>query len=140
VVGRRIVSRSLQAGGQESVDSYAARIVKYVPADIISGWIAVTALLPGTDRRMIAVLWLVFAAMLGLTPFWVSRATRVPDQPVARTQIVVSTVAFAVWVFATGPPFSYYGFYAPAFGGVALVLFTLATGAIDPGRTDSRAR
>jgi hypothetical protein len=139
-VTRRIVSVRTQATGGPPVDNFVARIVKYVPADIVAAWLAVAALLAGTGARDRAVLWSVFGVLLVVTPVWTLRVTRVPDKGPAVLQAVVATVAFAVWVFATGVPFSGLAFYSPKYGGVAIILFTLLSGLVTPPRADEPAQ
>jgi hypothetical protein len=129
---RRIVTVRRQAVGGADVDRYLDRVVKYVPADIVAAWLTVIALLPASPSRPPAVLWVVLATMVALTPVWIVRVTRRPADGPAWTQALVSTAAFVVWVFATGRPFSDLSFYDPAYGGLALILFTLLSGVIVP--------
>ena len=133
---RRIITRSLQSRTGEPVDGYATRIVKYIPADVVAAWIAVSGLFHGTDTRTVVTLWCVFAILLLLTPLWTLRVTMVPNRKPAATQAAVSTASFAVWVFATGVPFSHYSFYTSALGSAVLVLFTVASGALLPDTRD----
>ncbi len=47
-MSRRIIAEQLQAGGTGSdVDGYKDRLLKYIPADVVGAWIAVTRLLSG---------------------------------------------------------------------------------------------
>jgi hypothetical protein len=135
---RRIVTRRLQAAGT-AVDGYSDRVLKYVPADVVAAWLAISALLASSETPDLLAYWGTFGALLALTPVWVLRTTRVRGMPPAWTQSVVSTAAFMVWVFATGLPFSHYDFYSPAHGGIALILFTLLAGIIDPEVVDKAA-
>jgi hypothetical protein len=134
---RRIVTQALQSRADEPTDSYAARVVKYIPADVVAAWIAVSALLPGDDARTTVLLWGVFGVMLVVTPLWTLRVTRLPGRRPAVTQAAISTAAFAVWVFATGAPFAHYSFYDSALGGVVLILFTLVSGVVVPDTPES---
>jgi hypothetical protein len=136
-VTRRIVTvRPQSTAGGPPPDNYAARIVKYVPADIVAAWLALVALLSpgGTAHR--GLLWALFAVLLLLTPIWTVRVTRQEGRSPARIQAAVTTAAFVVWVFATGAPFAWLDFYDPAYGGAAIVVFTLGTGLITPTPDD----
>lgn len=137
-MSRRIISTQLQAASQESVDNFTARIVKYIPADIVAAWLAIVALLASKPKQHIVLLWMIFGLLLIVTPIWVLRTTKTRGLPPARTQSAMSTLAFAVWVFATGQPFAYYGFYETAYGGTALILFTIVSGLVDPQSVDAR--
>jgi hypothetical protein len=135
-LSRRIVTRSLQTTAGQEVDDYPSRVVKSIPADVVAAWLAITALLGGTGTRL-ALLWVVFVVLVAVTPLWTLRTTRDPQRPPAWLQAAVSTLAFVVWAFATGEPFSQYAFYDPAYGGVALILFSLLSGLVDPDRRTS---
>jgi len=133
-VTRRIISVQQQANTGPQIDNFVSRIVKYVPADIVAAWLALAAMLAPGHR---VVLWIVFAFLLVLTPVWTLRVTRAEGERPAFVQAGVSTTAFAIWVFATGEPFSALGWYEPVFGGVVIILFTVVSGLIVPA--DSRA-
>jgi hypothetical protein len=135
-VSRRIITSRLQAKEDVQLDNYGSRVVKYVPGDVIAAWLAVSGLLAGRTTAKIGVLWAVFGVLIVITPISVLRATRVKGLPPARAQAMLSTAAFAVWVFAIGQPFSHYSFYDASFGGVAIILFTLVSGLIDPEKVD----
>jgi len=135
---RRIIGHDLQSAGGAGVDSYTGRVVKYVPADIVAAWLALSALLAGGEEPRTGLLWWCFGAMAAATPLWIIRTTRVAGRGPAVTQAAVSTLAFGVWVFATGAPFNAYAFYEPNLGGVALILFTILAGLVQPDQIDPR--
>jgi hypothetical protein len=135
-VSRRIITSSLQAKEDVQLDNYWARVVKYVPGDVLAAWLALSGLLVGRTTAKVGVLWAVFGVLIVVTPISVLRATRVKGLPPARAQAMLSTVAFAVWAFAIGQPFSHYTFYDASYGGVAIILFTLVSGLIDPEKVD----
>ncbi len=132
-MGRRIVSSQLQVAKGTKVDTYFDRIVKYIPADIISAWVAVTGLISGRDDIPVnAILWIAFIVGIIVTAFWILRETSEPPGKPALTQTSISTGAFVVWVFALGGPFSTLAFYKPVYGSLILILFTLVVGLINP--------
>ncbi len=115
-----------------AVDTYFDKVVKYIPADIVGAWVAVTGLVSsasGIDRQ--TVLWVAFGIGLILTAWWTLKQTALPGRPPAVTQAIISTSAFAVWVFALGGPFQ----YVPGqqlYGSLLLILYTLVVALIDP--------
>ena len=135
-MSRRIVTTQLQANTPTNppIDTYFDRVIKYIPADIVAGWTAVTGLIAGAAAQIPheMVLWIAFAAFLVLTALWTLKQTRAPDKSLAGTQIAVSTVAFAVWVFALGGPFESLGFYHRVYGSLALIFYTLVVGLVVP--------
>jgi len=114
-------------------DGPLARVVKYVPVDIVGAWVAISAALASKeDASHTALLWGVFAVLLVVTPIWIIRQTQADNHDPARTQALVAAIAFGVWVFALGGPFARYDFYDPAYGTVALVLFSLGAAMVVP--------
>jgi hypothetical protein len=120
------------AEGVQAPDTYFDKVVKYIPADIVGAWVAVAGLIGESAPSQSSVHWIAFAAMLALTALWTGRRTQEPGKRVALTQIVISTVAFAVWVFALGGPFAALDFYRPLYGSLVLILYTLVVGAVNP--------
>jgi hypothetical protein len=133
-MGRRIVTSQLQAsGGGQKLDTYFDKLIKYIPADLVAAWTAVSGLIAGAaDSAQGNLLWIVFLVGLVLTPLWTWRQTQEPGLPPAVTQIVISTLAFAVWIFALGGPFSTLDWYQPLYGSLVLIGFTLVVPLLNP--------
>lgn len=125
-MNRRVVQSQLQAGGTQGVDTYFTKVVKLIPSDIVAAWTFVAALISSaSDVPATTVLWVAFAFAVVLTAFWTNMQTRQAGLPPAWRQIAVSTVAFAVWVFALGGPFAALEWYRPLYGTLILVAYTL---------------
>ena len=134
-MSRRVITAQLQAAGPATatVDGYFDKLVKYIPADIVGAWVfASSAIKEASGVSVTATLWITFAVLLMITPLWTWRWTKLPGKPAARTQIFISTISFAVWVFALGGPFATLGFYRPLFGSLILVLYSLVVAMISP--------
>ncbi len=133
-MSRRIRTIEPQAavGGGE-VDTYFDKLLKYIPADIVGAWIAVTGLIAGAaGGANSTVLWVVFAVFVVITVVWVWKQTAAPGKPAAVTQIVISTIAFVVWVFALGGPFESLPFYQHLYGSILLIIYTLVVALVTP--------
>jgi len=131
-MGRRIVTTRYQSTGG-SVDTYFDKVIKYIPADIVGAWVAVTGLInSGSDVPTSLLLWIAFGAGTVLTALWTIKQTSVPNKKPAKTQVLVSTGSFIVWVFALGDPFATLGFYRPLYGSLLLIFYTLAIGLVTP--------
>ena len=132
---RRIVSANFHGGSAPPaaarVDGYFDRIIKYIPADVVGAWVAVTGII-GPAQRSSTVLWIAFAFGTIFSALWTWKQTAVAGQPPAITQIAVATVAFAVWVFALGGPFASLSWYEPLQGSLALIGYTLMVGLVVP--------
>ncbi|MDB5653914.1 MAG: hypothetical protein JWQ94_1527 [Tardiphaga sp.] len=136
-MSRRIVTTAYQGAGGGASDTYFDRIVKYIPSDIVAAWTAVSAAVDGASKAgatipTSTVLWICFLFGVVITPFWVLKQTTALNAPPAKSQAAVGTVAFIVWVFALGGPFSSLSFYNGLYGTLAIVGFTLVSGLIVP--------
>jgi hypothetical protein len=154
---RRVNASTTQSTQGPGVDSFAARVVKYIPADVVAAWVTLTSIVvtqtvPGTPAASTTssssaaastpdypVLWILFVVFLVLTAIWTWKTTQVPNAPTAKTQIIVSTISFAVWVFGLGGPFTSLAFMKgrPYLGGVALLVWTLVAGQIVPPKSEA---
>jgi len=141
-MSRRVITTNLQAAGTgASVDGYFDKLFKYIPADIVGAWLfASGAIKAASGVPATTLLWIVFAVLLAFTPIWIWQWTKKPGEPTATTQIVISTIAFAVWIFALGGPFARLGFYHPIYGSLLLVFYSLVVAMINPRDHQGPAR
>ena len=114
------------------IDTYFDKVVKYIPADIVSAWVALTGLVSSArDIPRQPILWVAFGIGLILTAWWTWKQAALPGRRPPATQAIVSTGAFAVWVFALGGSFQ----HVPGrevYGSLLLILYTLVVALIDP--------
>ena len=132
-MSRRIVSAQYQslAGGTPKLDGYFDRLLKFVPADIVAAWIAITGLIAAADNVPVPrLLWIMFAVFVVITAAWTYVQTREANMPPATTQIAIATISFVVWVFALGGPFVNLGFYNPVYGSIVLIIYSLVAGMV----------
>lgn len=110
-------------------DTYSDRLFKYIPAEIVAGYIFATGMLENlTNAGEISVFqWGLFLIFLILTPLYLWRVQKVQKT----SQHIISAVSFIVWVFALGGPFSLYSWYNPVYGAVLLPVFTLAVAIVE---------
>lgn len=108
---------------QISPDTYTDRLFKYIPAELVAGYIFVLGMMEklteaGETR---ALQWSLFAVFLILTPLYLWRVQKVQKI----SQHIISAFSFVVWVFALGGPFALCNWYNPIYGAVLLPVFTI---------------
>lgn len=138
----RIRSTALEAaevGGGQPVDGFFDKIVKSIPSQVIAFYTAAIVALGGAVGQSVAAsdatatnpkLWIPFALGLILTPLLTWKQTHEPGKPPAYIQIIVATVSFVIWAFATGGPFMSLGLWSKEIGGIVLGAYTLVLGVI----------
>jgi hypothetical protein len=132
-MGRRVVTakdvaaelRAARAVAPQA-DGYLTRLMKYIPGEIVAGFLLINTLIDSAADVATVVPWIVFFVFLVGTPLYTWRVTNEPGKSLAKTDIVVATIAFAIWVFALGGPFSELGWYLPVYGSILLIIYTLA--------------
>lgn len=107
-------------------DDYVARLVKYIPAEIIALYLGVANVIPTTDPSYHLALWIVFGLVTACTPVYMFLVTREAGKPTLWPQVIISSIAFPVWVFAIGGPFAFFPWYAGKHW-VAAIVITFAT-------------
>jgi hypothetical protein len=133
-MSRRIITRSLQSNGESvPADGYTDKLIKYIPADVVAAWLAVTGIIASdTEAPQQTLLWVLFFIFLVITFFWTLKQTTQRGKSPAMTQTAISTGSFAVWVFALGGPFASLVFYRPSYGSIVLIMYTLVVALITP--------
>ena len=108
-------------------DSYSERLIKYIPADILAAYVAITGIAESNNPPL-WLSWGVFGAMLALTPLYVCYVKTAPAGFVSSKMFhwVTACLAFSAFVFSLGGPFALtFDWYKPYLGSVVLILTTL---------------
>jgi hypothetical protein len=121
-------------------DSYAEKLVKYIPADILAAYIAISGITESNNPPL-WLSWGVFGVLLALTPLYVCYVKTAPAGFVASKMFhwLTACLAFTAFVFAVGGPFATFAWYQPYLGSVVLILTTLIIPVLEgqfyPGNT-----
>jgi hypothetical protein len=94
----------------ETEDAYFAKIIKYIPGDVVAVYLGISSILASvvlSDKARLNWQWGLAAGLLVFTPAWVllTQKKPKPSRPSLYFQAVYAMVAFATWVFALGGPF-----------------------------------
>jgi len=122
-------SESKLPAGTATRDGYFDRLFKYIPAELVAGYIFVLGVVQQlTDAGEIRIFqWLLFIIFCILTPLYLWRVQKVMKVQ----QHIISLLSFIVWVFALGGPFALSGWYNPVYGAILLPVFTLIVAIIE---------
>lgn len=125
-----------------AVAEAARAIIAYIPAEIVTAYVAATGIITVSGAKPAAGQWVLMWIALAFTPFTVwtltalraKKATgRVPLAPATWPwlQIILASVAFELWAFSLpNTPFGNLSWYRPVIGGVVLIFGTLFVGLI----------
>ncbi|MBH8553064.1 hypothetical protein I8751_11940 [Nostocaceae cyanobacterium CENA357] len=106
-------------------DDYQSKLLKYIPTEVVALYITLDGIVkaafnPQLSQEYWLWLWIIFAILLISTPLYLWRVTKVRK----KKQLVISTVALVVWVFALGGAFVAFRWYKPFYGAIILPLYT----------------
>ena len=116
---------------QKPASNPTERIVKFMPVEIVSGYLFVFGLVHAapTGKLRILAAWLVFAVGLIVTPIFLLKVYH--PKPEMRPQVWIASIAFPLWAYALGGPFAMPPldkYYVAWFGGVLVGLYSWLVG------------
>ncbi|BAZ39552.1 hypothetical protein NIES4101_55060 [Calothrix sp. NIES-4101] len=126
-MSRRIIETQLQAAKTSvTVDNYFQKIMKYIPSEIIGGWIAIQGIAKNITTQNTTFLWVILVFLTILTFFYINNQTSEANKPPAIKQTLISVGAFIIWTIAIGgEPFESLSFYNSGYGVILMILYTL---------------
>jgi hypothetical protein len=115
-------------------DKYSDRLLKYIPAEVITLYIALTTLLTATKVAPHLLYWVAFGVAVVVTPIYLWRIQKVT----APLQLIVSTLAFGLWASVMGEPFTSTSIhnYNVVYGEFGLPVFTFVVALFSPPSKD----
>lgn len=121
---RVVTAADVRRNTQETEDSYIAKLVKYIPGEIVALFTFASGLILGAkDIPTATVLWVVVGVLIVLTPIWLLFGTKIQNKPLAIYQAVAGTVAFLVWAYYLDGA-TLVTWYHPVYAALALAFVT----------------
>lgn len=108
---------------------YLDKAVKLVPTEIVGAYMVLVGVVGGniastaapTDQLTKILVCVIFGVLLVATPLYQIFISKVTN----KVQIVITTIAFVLWVYNLGGPFSVLGIYEPKIAAALLTLWSL---------------
>jgi hypothetical protein len=112
----------------EKPDTYRDRLFKYIPGEVVTLYLCLNAIVASANDVPHFMNWVIFSVGVIGTPFYLRRLQKVT----ALGQLLISTLAFVVWVLALGGPFMQIPGYKQIYGAVLLPIFTFLAAGYSP--------
>jgi hypothetical protein len=120
---------------QEGFDAYLNRITKMIPTPVIGLYLVGSSQIPDGQALGLSV-WAV-VCLLGVIALMVYGTTdRQANKPPDWIHVVLSTFAFAIWVYVLGGPFEAYNLHIPWIGSLLVLAFTFFAPFVYRGATN----
>lgn len=112
--------------------TYSERLVKFIPAEVLAGYIFVGAHTSQFETRESKIIFLLVLIATCLVAIPIQYGRLIPRGRKARKHVLISCGAFVVWAYAIGGPFAAVGWHHPAIASLVMVMFTFLTPLIKP--------
>ena len=107
---------------------YLDKAVKLVPTEIVGAYLVLVGVVGGsvsttsapTDQLTKILVCVIFGVLLVAVPLYQIFISKVTN----KVQIVITTIAFVLWVYNLGGPFSVLGIYEPKIAAALLTLWS----------------
>jgi hypothetical protein len=124
VVTKRNVNvvQAKSPGATIKPDDYLTKLVKYIPSEVVVLYVTLYGIASAAKEEIsfAFISWLIFVVGIFGTVLYLWRVAKVSDS----LQLIISTIAFVVWVFALGGPFASLSWYHPIYGALLLPVYT----------------
>jgi len=129
------VVRAAAAGTQEDFKFYLDRLMKMIPAEVVSLYLVGNGFIP-REQPVVLVVW----AVVCLAGVFVVRAygTSDPQSNLSPdwVHVAISAVAFVIWVYTLGGPFAASDLYEPYVGSLLVLAWTFFVPIVYKGPMD----
>jgi hypothetical protein len=135
-MGRLVTARihkppmMIAAAAESPVKEHLERISKFIPSEIIGGYLTITNVVigPGAGQSSIKCGISIATFMIGVvgTPIYFKLMAKQGDA--IKSQCVLSTIAFIIWAYTLGGWINELGLYQKELAGAALVVFSILSG------------
>lgn len=119
--------RTMDNQSSNEDDKYISKIIKLVPAEIISVYLVVFNLIDSSSQQPAGtknLQWIVFLLIVAITPFYLKKVAKISST----RQVLFCTFSFVVWVLSMGGPLKDQligGFTMQFLGAIFLPIYTL---------------
>lgn len=108
----------------EEFRSYLDRLMKMIPSEILTLYLVGSGMIPDSESRW----WLVIWSAVCLVGLIVLRGYGTADRRNGVgpqwASVVLSAVAFVIWVYSLGGPFAAFNLHKPFLGSLAIMAWT----------------
>jgi hypothetical protein len=120
----RIAKPSLQLTSGGQVAEYTDRLMKLIPTEVVTIYLAGYNVIPAEDQ-VTGIIWACFCLVGVVIVRWLG--TREPGSGPQLGVIAISAIAFLIWVYSMGGPFVHFGLYVPYIGTLLILGWTFLT-------------
>lgn len=100
-------------------EEYLGRLLKLIPSEIVAAYMAIQGIIPKESAKW--GLTVISVILLIITPYYLKTKQKVGK----KSQVLISTLSFIVWLYAIGGPFKYWNIQIDWVSSVIMVFWTM---------------
>jgi hypothetical protein len=108
---------------REELKGYVDRLLKMIPGEGVGAYVVGSGLIP-TGQRLVLVIWTVFCLIGVILIKAFGTADERNNLPPDWVHVSISAIAFVIWVYTLGGPFSLFNLYEPFIGSLLVIGWT----------------
>lgn len=111
------------APGGEEFKLYLGRLLKMIPAEVVSLYLVGAGFIPANQGIVFAIWAIVCLVGVAVVRLY---GTADPGEGLGpeKGSVVISAIAFVIWVYTLGGPFAVYGLHVPYIGSLLVLAWT----------------
>lgn len=109
--------------GQDDFKFYLDRLLKMIPAEVLSLYVVGSGLIPPGEPLVLAI-WAAVCLVGVICLRAYGTADPANSKPVDWIHVMISSVAFVIWVYTLGGPFIEYGLHVAYIGSLLVLAWT----------------
>lgn len=110
-------------GMPADIQSYLDRLLKMIPAEVIGLYLVGSGIIP-TGQKIALVIWAVVCLIAVVVVRTYGTYDPTKKNPIDWVHVAISSVAFLIWVYTIGGPFSAYNLTIPWVGSLLVLVWT----------------
>ncbi|MFC1716969.1 hypothetical protein ACFL6S_25095 [Candidatus Poribacteria bacterium] len=110
-------------GSGEGVKDYLERLMKMIPGEVVGLYLIGSSPIP-EGQRVVLLIWSVVCLVGVVIVRAFGTADPEKNQPLQRGSVLISSVAFVIWLYVLGGVFKLYGLHLPYIGTLLMLVWT----------------
>lgn len=107
----------------EGFKQYLGRLLKMIPAEVVGVYMIGSGFIP-TNQAIGLAIWAVVCLVLVIIVRLYGTADPPNDKPTQPVPVLISSVAFVIWIYWLGGPFVMFNLHIPWVGSLAVLVWS----------------
>lgn len=112
-----------QPSGQEQLRDYLDRLMRMIPGEVVGLYLVGFGIIP-SDQGGVQAVWAIVCLIGVVFTRLFGTADPANDKPAQIPVVVISSIAFVIWVYSLGGPFATFGIHVPYLGSLLVLAWT----------------